>query len=70
VLKEEYLLRPGDSFRIGNLEFLTERFNTGAVADDGGKNKMEDEYSCMQDLCLYDNVNASLFCVFDGHGGY
>ena len=32
---ESYNLQPGDSFRIGTLEFLIERFNTGIVSDIG-----------------------------------
>jgi len=32
---EHHNLQPGDSFRIGSLEFLTERFNTGIVSDIG-----------------------------------
>ena len=32
---ESYSLRPGDAFRIGTLEFLVERFNTGVVSDIG-----------------------------------
>jgi len=32
---EYHNLQPGDSFRIGSLEFLTERFNTGIVSDIG-----------------------------------
>jgi hypothetical protein len=32
---ESYNLRPGHAFRIGTLEFLTERFNTGIVSDIG-----------------------------------
>jgi hypothetical protein len=32
---EEYCLRPGNAFRIGTLEFMVERFNTGIVSDIG-----------------------------------
>lgn len=32
---ETYILRPGHAFRIGTLEFLVERFNTGIVTDIG-----------------------------------
>jgi hypothetical protein len=32
---EEYSLRPGNAFRIGTLEFVVERFNTGIVSDIG-----------------------------------
>ena len=32
---EYHNLQPGDSFRIGTLEFLTERFNTGIISDIG-----------------------------------
>jgi hypothetical protein len=32
---ENYILRPGHAFRIGTLEFLVERFNTGIVSDIG-----------------------------------
>ncbi len=33
--QESYILRPGHAFRIGTLEFLVERFNTGIVSDIG-----------------------------------
>lgn len=32
---EMYCLRPGNAFRIGTLEFLVERYNTGIVSDIG-----------------------------------
>jgi hypothetical protein len=32
---ELYCLRPGNAFRIGTLEFLVERYNTGIVSDIG-----------------------------------
>jgi hypothetical protein len=32
---EAYNLRPDTAFRIGKLEFLVERFNTGIVSDIG-----------------------------------
>ena len=32
---EEYCLRPGNAFRIGTLEFMVERYNTGIVSDIG-----------------------------------
>jgi hypothetical protein len=41
---ESYNLQPGDSFRIGTLEFLIERFNTGIISDIGQRDYMEDYY--------------------------
>jgi hypothetical protein len=41
---ESYILRPGHAFRIGTLEFLVERFNTGIVSDIGQRAHMEDSY--------------------------
>ena len=32
---EEYSLKPGNAFRIGTLEFMVERYNTGIVSDIG-----------------------------------
>lgn len=32
---EYHNLQPGDAFRIGSLEFLVERFNTGCLSDIG-----------------------------------
>lgn len=32
---EEKVLQPADAFRIGKLEFVVERFNTGIVSDIG-----------------------------------
>lgn len=42
--QESYILRPGHAFRIGTLEFLVERFNTGIVSDIGQRPHMEDSY--------------------------
>ena len=42
--QENYILRPGHAFRIGTLEFLVERFNTGIVSDIGQRAHMEDTY--------------------------
>jgi hypothetical protein len=42
--QENYILRPGHAFRIGTLEFLVERFNTGIVSDIGQRAHMEDSY--------------------------
>lgn len=33
--QEHHNLQPGDAFRIGTLEFLIERFNTGIISDIG-----------------------------------
>ncbi len=41
---EEYCLRPGNAFRIGTLEFMVERFNTGIVSDIGQRQNNEDSY--------------------------
>lgn len=32
---EQHNLQPGDAFRIGSLEFVTERYNTGIISDIG-----------------------------------
>jgi hypothetical protein len=45
--QESYSLRPGHAFRIGTLEFLVERFNTGIVSDVGQRPHMEDSYACI-----------------------
>ena len=42
---EQYNLLPGDAFRIGTLEFVIERFNTGIISDIGQRDHMED-YHC------------------------
>ena len=66
---ESYSLRPGDAFRIGTLEFLVERFNTGVVSDIGQRPHMEDSYQCIQDMMIDDEVSITYYAVFDGHGG-
>jgi hypothetical protein len=67
--QESYSLRPGHAFRIGTLEFLVERYNTGIVSDIGQRPNMEDSYQCIQDLIIDDNVSVTYYAVFDGHGG-
>ena len=41
---ENYNLQPGDSFRIGSMEFLIERYNAGVISDIGQRDHMEDYY--------------------------
>lgn len=60
---------PEDAMRIGSLEFLMQRFNTGVSASIGARNTMEDTYSCIQDLRISPTVSVSYYAVFDGHGG-
>jgi len=45
--QESYSLRPGHAFRIGTLEFVVERYNTGIVSDIGQRPHMEDSYACI-----------------------
>ena len=67
---ENHNLQPGDAFRIGSLEFLIERFNTGIVSDIGQRDHMEDSYKYVQQLINFDNkVQITYYAVFDGHGG-
>lgn len=42
--QEHHNLQPGDAFRIGTLEFVMERFNTGIISDIGQRDHMEDKY--------------------------
>jgi serine/threonine protein phosphatase PrpC len=67
--QESYSLRPGHAFRIGTLEFLVERYNTGIVSDIGQRPNMEDSYACIQDMMIDDEVSVTYYAVFDGHGG-
>lgn len=67
---ENYNILPGDAFRIGSLEFLTERFNTGIVSDIGQRDYMEDAHQYIHQLINLDNkVQVTYYAVFDGHGG-
>jgi hypothetical protein len=67
---EFYNLQPGDAFRIGSLEFLCERFNTGIISDIGQRDHMEDYHQYVQQLFNIDNkVQITYYAVFDGHGG-
>lgn len=45
---EHHNLQPGDAFRIGSLEFLIERFNTGIISDIGQRDYMEDSFQYVQ----------------------
>jgi len=67
---EHHNLQPGDAFRIGLLEFIIERYNTGVVSDIGQRDHMEDAYKYVQQLLNFDNkVQVTYYAVFDGHGG-
>lgn len=47
LLDEPFQLKPGNAFRIGTLEFVVERFNTGIVSDIGQRQSMEDTFSAI-----------------------
>ena len=66
---ESYNLRPGHAFRIGQLEFVMERYNTGIVSDIGQRPHMEDSYQVVQDLYIDEDLLVTYYAVFDGHGG-
>jgi len=66
---EQTVLRPSDAFRIGRLEFVVERFNTGVVSDIGQRQSMEDTFAIHQDLRIHDELVLTYLAVFDGHGG-
>ena len=53
--QEHHNLQPGDAFRIGTLEFVMERFNTGIISDIGQRDHMEDKYQYVQQLINLDN---------------
>lgn len=67
--QESYILRPGHAFRIGTLEFLVERLNTGVVSDIGQRAHMEDSYAVIQDMMIDEETSVTYYAVFDGHGG-
>lgn len=62
-------LEPEDAFRIGQLEFLVQRFNTAVCQDMGQRDHMEDAFQIIQDIKLSPEIKMSYFGVFDGHGG-
>ena len=66
---ENFIIRPGQGIRIGDLEFHVERFNTGIVSDKGGRPYLEDWYACIHDLYINDDFCATYYAIFDGHGG-
>ena len=41
---ESHNLQPGDSFRIGSLEFLIERYNAGVISDIGQRPQRESRF--------------------------
>jgi hypothetical protein len=56
LFKDEHLnLQPGSAFRIGNLEFVVERFNQGVVLDIGQRDSQEDSLSVISQLFTLDN---------------
>ena len=66
---ENFIIRPGQGIRIGDLEFHVERFNTGIVSDKGGRPYLEDCYAWIHDLYINDDFCATYYAIFDGHGG-
>eukprot|EP00742_Colponemidia_sp_Colp-10_P003389 GILJ01003609.1.p1 GENE.GILJ01003609.1~~GILJ01003609.1.p1 ORF type:complete len:518 (+),score=70.65 GILJ01003609.1:79-1632(+) len=66
---DSYVLRPGDIFRIGDLEFTIYRFNMGVCAEQGVRGTMEDMDVTIQELGVSESLMSSFFGVYDGHGG-
>eukprot|EP00826_Nyctotherus_ovalis_P037550 TRINITY_DN3432_c0_g2_i10.p1 TRINITY_DN3432_c0_g2~~TRINITY_DN3432_c0_g2_i10.p1 ORF type:complete len:301 (+),score=83.48 TRINITY_DN3432_c0_g2_i10:1060-1962(+) len=66
---ESHYLFPEDIIRVGKISLLVQRFNVGLIADMGTRPIMEDFNMVVHDLRISDNIHASLYGVFDGHGG-
>jgi hypothetical protein len=67
--QEKYILTPGDQFRIGDLEFRLERYNTAVIEYAKRDNDSEDRYKIIQDMGIDNYVKCSFFAVYDGHKG-
>jgi protein phosphatase PTC2/3 len=66
---EEFLLAPGQIFRVGRIEFLASRFNVGRWSHIGKRPAMEDADIVCHNLYLYDDLPVAFYAVYDGHGG-
>jgi hypothetical protein len=67
--QEKYILTPGDQFKIGDLEFRLERYNTAVIEYAKRDNDSEDRYKIIQDMGIDNYVKCSFFAVYDGHKG-
>lgn len=61
-----YILHPDDIYRMGDLDFLVQRFNTGYHSDKGSRHHMEDVIVVRQQLGVSAKLDVSFFAVFDG----
>ena len=67
-LKKKYILKPGDQFKLGDLEFRLERYNTGVASRERINHLNEDRYKVIQDMGIDEHMKWSYFAVYDGHG--
>lgn len=64
--EDNYIVFPDDVLRMGTLEFLLMRFNTGVVSEKGMNSNMEDQHLEIQNLRISSKIPCSLFCILDG----
>ena len=66
---QKHVLSPSDSFRIGDIEFEAQKYNTELVSELGSRKTQEDRSCTVQDLRLDPDLIVSYLAVYDGHGG-
>lgn len=53
---EKYILKPGDQFKLGDLEFRLERYNTGVAVRQRTHHPNEDRYKIIQDMGIDEHM--------------
>ena len=67
---EEYEVKPGDIIKVGNIEFIVNRFNYGQAEDKGKSKSMEDKSVVINDLVVSNHLSFSLYAVLDGYDDF
>ncbi|OMJ67984.1 hypothetical protein SteCoe_34706 [Stentor coeruleus] len=67
--EEEFVLCPGNIFKVGKIEFLASRFNVGRWSHIGKRQAMEDADVICHNLFTYEDLPIGFYSVYDGHGG-
>lgn len=66
---DEYKLQSGEIIKLGKIELQACRFNVGRWSHQGKRQSMEDADVVIHNLFIYEELPASFFAVYDGHGG-
>ena len=69
-IKNKFLIRAGDCFKIGNSCFKLIPYNYAFFSELGDRTNQEDKFIICDDLRIFNDIIIPYFAIYDGHGGY